>query len=180
MNCAWSAEVKNTLQTITSTHRTQMTGECERWPLLNPLRCSAEWRVNSCARQRGTRKTSSPLSVIINSVHLRRLSSIMEHKVPVLWPCIQGAVNYLVPDCQTAVIRLSFGLIIQKEVKAHNLGYLTRGQGHPWTRAGIRGCTTDPHRRKPSNILWQTFTSTFETNWQNACAADAHLLQSII
>lgn len=113
-------------------------------------RRAAEWRVNSCASQRDTRKTSSPLSVMINSVHLRRLSSIMEHKVPVLWPCIQGAVNYLVPDCQTAVIRLSFGLIIQWEVKAHNLGYLTRGQGHPWTRAGSRGRTTDPEWRKPS------------------------------
>lgn len=111
-------------------------------------RRAAEWKVNSCGSQRDTRKTCSPLSAMINSVHLRRLSLITEHKVPVLWPCIQGAVNYRMPDCKAAVIRLSFGLIIQWEVKAHNLGYLTRGQGHLWTRAGSKGRTKDSEQRK--------------------------------
>lgn len=84
---------------------------------------------------------------MINSVHLGRLSSIMEHKVPVSWPCDQAAVNYLLADCSTDVIRLSFGLIFQWEVKAHNPGSLTGsrdpgGQGHPRTRAGHGGHPT--------------------------------------
>lgn len=143
MNCVWMLEVQRLKTRCIYAEEGNARGD----PLW-ALDAISGRRVNSCRSQRDTSKTSSPLSAMINSVHLRRLSSIMKHKVPVLWPCIQGAVNYLVQDCQTDVIRLSFGLIIQWEVKAHNLGYLLWGQGHPWMRAGNRGHTTVPEPKK--------------------------------